>query len=146
MATLAAIRTAIQTTLETAITAALVKVYPTVENVTVIPEGGAAVVVLPTAADFAVAMGKGLDRYDFDLLVMVNPADATIAQTTLDGFVTGGGSSSIRSAVFATPGLGLTSTNAWISGVSGYGARFESAGIPHIGAVLALHVHTPGTS
>lgn len=144
MATLAQIRTAWKTTLEAAVST--VQVYPTIRSVTAIPEAGAAVVIIPTGTDFLVAMGRGTDTYLFTLLLMVNPGDDEIAQNTLDAHVTGSGSSSIRQATFANKTLGLASTDAHISGMSNYGARFESAGIDHIGAVLSAVVHTIGTS
>ena len=144
MASLSSIRTAVKTTLEAGIT--LIKVYPTARTVTVIPEGGAAVVVAPSTADFVVAMGRGTDTWAFDLWVMVNTADDELAQNVLDGFVTGDGTNSIREAIFNARTLGLSGTDAHVSGMSGYGLRFESAGIPHLGATLNLTVHTPGTS
>lgn len=144
MAGLSEIRTAIKTTIESAVST--VKVYPVVEAVNVIAQGGVSVVVLPQATDFLVAMGRGTDTYTFALLVMANPGDPEIAQNTLDAHITGAGSSSIRAAVFAAKTLGLANTDAHISGMSGYGGRFESAGIDHIGAVLTLIVHTVGTS
>jgi hypothetical protein len=140
MASLAQIRTALKTTIETAIPT--LKVYPTVESVNVVP----AAVVLPGEADFLVAMKRGTDTYTFQLLVMVAAGDAEVAQNSLDTFVTGAGDTSIRQAVFNARTLGLSDTDAHVSGWSGYAARFESAGIDHIGAVLALTVHTSGTS
>lgn len=145
MASLGQIRLAIKTTLDAALTTA-VQVYPTAESVNVIPAAGAAVVVLPATADFVVAMGRGTDTWDLNLLVLVNPSDDGIAQDTLDGFVTGAGTNSVRQAIFNARTLGLTGTDAHVTGMTGYGLKYESAGVNHLGAILSLTVHTPGTS
>jgi len=137
---LGAIRTGLKTTIEAAITG--LKVYPTIESVNVVP----AVVVVPVDADFVVAMGRGVDTYKFTLLVMVNPSDEAIAQTSLDNYLSGAGTKSIRQAIFNARTLGLTGVDAHVTGWSGYGAKYESAGIQHIGAQLALTVHNPGTA
>lgn len=142
MATLGALRTGVKTTLEAAISS--VHCYDEVASVTVIPQGGAAVVVMPVDADFLVAMGRGTDTWRFRLLVLVNPVDAELGQSQLDPYVSGAGSSSIRQALFGST-LGLTDVHAFVTGMSGYGGGFESAGVPHIGAVLALTIHNPGT-
>lgn len=144
MASLKAIRTAVKTTLENAIDG--LTVYRAVEPVNVLP----AVVVQPEGGAYA-AMGRGVDICEFDLLVMVEATDLGIAQDELDDYVTGNGARSIRRVVFeandvgAQTGLGLANTNAQVTGWSGYGGRFESQGIDHIGAVLRLAVSTRGT-
>lgn len=140
MASLASIRTAIKTTLEAAIDG--LHVYATAESANVVP----CVVVIPQAANFDVSMGRGTDTWSLELLVMVSPSDPEIAQNELDSYITGAGSTSIRQAIFNARTLGLSGTDAHIAAVSGYGGRFESAGIDHIGAVLTLVVHTAGTS
>lgn len=95
-------------------------------------------------ADFDKAMGKGMDTWNYDLFVLAPDRDDEIGQDDLDQFIDGDGDKSIRAAIFANPTLGLANTNAHISGVSQYGANFESADIQHIGAVMRLVVHTKG--
>ena len=138
MATLKQVRAAIQTTLESAI--AGLKVYRTVEAVEVLP----AVVVAPSDGGYA-TMGRGVDRMDLGLMVLVNPGVMGLGQDELDDFLAGAGPKSIRQVLFANRTLGLTNTDAQALGWDGYGGRFESAGIDHIGAVVRITVHTPGT-
>lgn len=132
-----------KTTLEAAVSS--IKTYDKVTSVNAIPHGGAAVVVIPETANFLVAMGRGTDTWQFRLLVLVNPSDDELAQSQLDDYVSGAGSLSIRQALFNST-LGLAGVSAFISGMSNYGAKFESAGIDHIGAALGLTVHNPGTA
>lgn len=139
MASLQNIRDAIKTTLEGSIDSLFA--YDTVPEISNLP----AVVVVPDNANFDVAMGRGTDTYEFDLAVLVSFTDAGIAQDSLDDYVTGAGSKSIRQAVFQNRALGLTGVNAHVSGMSDYGSSFEMSDIQHIGAKLRLVVHTKGT-
>lgn len=139
MASLAAIRTGVKTTLEAAITG--LWVYDKIPGATQVP----AVVVDPAAANFVVAMGRGTDTWDFDLHVIVSDAEETLGQIALDDYVTGAGAKSIRTAIWNNRALGLASTDAHISALIAYGVRFEQAPIKHVGATLRLVVHTRGT-
>lgn len=141
MATLSDIRTAIAATI--AANVAGLEVYGRVPDVIHTP----AVVVEPAAADFNVAMGRGTDTWTFALYVLCARTVATEGQDQLDVYVTGAGDSSLREIIFENRTLGLAAgaLDASISGMSDYGATFESAGIPHVGAVLTLIVHTNGT-
>lgn len=140
MASLAAIRDAVKTTITANVSG--VEVYDTVSDVAITP----AVVVYPAEADFNVVMGRGTDTWEFDLYVLCQRAVADEGQDALDAYVTGAGSSSIRQVVFNNRTLGLTGIDAHVSGMSEYGGFFESAQIPHVGAKLRLVVLTPGTS
>jgi hypothetical protein len=140
MAGLAAIRAAVKTTIEAAISG--LQVHEMVPAKPVPP----CVLVIPDTADFLVAMGKGTDTWNFDLLVLVPTADLVVGQALLDPYVTGAGASSIRSAIFAAKTLGLASTDAHVSGMSDYGGAHEYGGNQHIGATLRLVVHTIGTA
>jgi hypothetical protein len=141
MSSLSAIRDAIKATVGAAIDA--LTVYDTVPGSPNLP----AVVVIPAAdaADFQVAMGRGVDQWNFDLIVLCSYAEAELGQDALDSYVTGAGDSSIREAVFSAKTLGLTDCNAYVESVRDYGARFPAAGIDHVGAVLRLVVLTSGT-
>lgn len=139
MASLEAIRGAIKVTIEAGIPT--LTCYATVAGATNLP----AVVPVPSDADFEVAMGRGLDTWEFDLYVLIGLSESGIAQDSLDSYVTGAGEKSIRQCVFANRALGLTDgTSAHVSRMSNYNGHFESAGMPHVGAVLRLIVHTPG--
>lgn len=142
MASLTQIRTAVKTTLEAAISG--LTVHRTVPGTVNLP----AVVVRPApddTANFLVAMGRGADTWQFDLLMLVARADAQLSEDDLDGYITGAGSTSIRQAIFQAKTLGLSSTDAHVAGVSGYGAAYEVGGVTYLGAALRLVVHTKGT-
>lgn len=140
MGTLAALRDAIRTTIKTNIPG--IEVYDTVPDVAVVP----AVVIYPADADFDFAMGRGTDREEFDLYVLCQRAVADEGQNTLDELTAGSGDRSIREVIFNNPTLGLESTDAHVSSRSGYGGQFETALVPHIGALLRLVVVTSGTA
>lgn len=139
MASVTEIRDAIKTTIGAAITS--LHIYDTVPDSPELP----ALIVQPTLSDFHVAMGRGTDRWEFDLIVLVSWGDSDLAQDQLDGYITGAGASSIRQAVFNARTLGLTAVDATIAGLSEYGIK-TAAAIDHVGAVLRLVVHTSGTS
>lgn len=139
MASLAAIRTAVKTTLEAAIPG--LHVYDKIVGATHPP----AVVVDPVDANFVAAMGRGTDTWEFDLHVVVSDAEETLGQIALDDYVTGAGPKSIRTAVWNDRDLGLAHTDAHVSALVAYGVRFEQAPIQHVGATLRLVVHTRGT-
>lgn len=140
MATLSAIREALKTTIEAAIPE--LQVYPNVPESVNLP----CVIVLPTSGDFQVAMGRGTDAYEFDLIVLVSRRDDDLAQYDLDDYVTGAGAKSVREAIFNANSLGLTGVAAIVRGVQRYGASFEVGDVPHVGAVLPCTVYTPGTA
>lgn len=139
MASVTEIRDAIKTTIGAAI--------PTLHGYDTVPDSPElpALIVQPAGSNFHVAMGRGTDRWDFDLLVLVSWGDSGLAQDQLDGFITGAGASSIRQAVFNARTLGLTGTDATVAGLSEYGIK-TAAAIDHVGAVLRLTVLTSGTS
>lgn len=140
MSGLDAIRDAIKTTIETAVPE--LHVYDTVpEAANVLP----CVIVIPFTADYVIAMGRGLDTWEFDLLILVSTSDLDIRQDDLDAYVSGSGARSVRQAIFNARTLGLTGTDAHISQMLEYGARFVVAEFDHLGARLRLIVHTSGT-
>jgi hypothetical protein len=140
VATLAAIRTAVKTTVEAAISG--FTVHDLVPAKPVVP----GMLVMPADADFIVAMGRGTDTWTFDLTVLVPTADLVVGQSLLDPYISGAGSSSIRQAIWNARTLGLTGVDAHISGMSEYGGLHEYGGAQHVGATLRLIVHTPGTA
>lgn len=100
-------------------------------------------VVAPTEADFALALNRGVDKWSFDLYVLVARTDTVAAQQKLDDYISGSGEKSIRRIVFEADEF-VPGSTAFITGMSGYGGSFEAAKIEHVGAVLKLEVHTPG--
>lgn len=141
MASIDQIRDAVKTTLEANIsTLHAYKYVP--EAAQVLP----AVVIIPFTGDFDQAMGRGLDNYVFDLLVLVSASDDLVRQAELDSYVTGAGASSIRQTIFNNKGLGRSDCDAHVSEMTEYGMRFPVSEIDHIGARLKLIVYTTGTS
>lgn len=136
MAELAEIRDAIKTTIENNISG--LRVYDTIPDVTNLP----AVVPFPKSCDFNGAMGMGLDTWEIDLLVLVSPgADRRRAQETLDGYITGRESKSIRKVLFENSDLGLTDAFIHPTGVSGYGGSWETH-VESVGAILHTTVRS----
>jgi hypothetical protein len=141
MATLEAIRTAVAATLTAALGAGT-ELYDRIPGQPVLP----CVCVVPDSANFDVAMGRGTDTWQLDLVVLVPSGDSEVGQSRLDPYVTGAGSLSIRQAIFNTRDLGLSNTDAHVSAMSDYGGSFEAVDVDHIGARLRLVVHTRGTA
>jgi len=140
MASLTAIRSGIKDTVEAAIPD--IQGYNTVPEVANLP----AFVVVPGPADFAVAMGRGVDTYEFDVIVLVSPRDHELGQYDLDEYLTGAGTKSVRQAIWNAKTLGLADTEAFVYASRNYGAQFAIGDLPHIGAVLKVRVTTPGTA
>lgn len=142
MATLAQIRDGVKATLETAIPS--LKVHARMPGTT----SGAVVIVEPNTADYTVAMGRGSDTWELTLWVLVPAGDWEIAQLELDQYIDGGGSHSIRAAIFANRTLGIANTDAHVSSMTDYGGKYEAsvggrrAEFDCIGAQLTLTVHT----
>lgn len=140
MSSVKQIRSAVKSTLETAIPDLFA--YNNVPEVTNVP----AAVVEPATADFLVAMGRGADTWEFEVTVLVSYADADVAQDQLDDYVNGAGDKSIRQAIFANRSLGLPDVTAHIAGMSDYGATYQVGDIDYLGAILRLVATTSGTA
>lgn len=136
MATFAQIRTAVKTIVE-ANTDGL-KVYPRVPGTAT----SRALVVQPTTpTDFTVAMGRGTDTWQIDLVLVMGLGDLDVAQQHLDAYVDGGGTNSIRKIIFDNRTLGLDDTNAHVAALTAYG-QVANASYDNISATLRMVVHT----
>lgn len=136
MATFAEIREAVKTVVENA--GIDLKVYPRVPGTAT---SRALVVVPAVPTDFNVAMGRGTDTWQIDLVLVMSAADLSVAQGHLDTYVDGGGTHSIRKLIFDNRDLGLTDTNAHVSSLIAYGETVN-AGYDNISATLRMVVHT----
>jgi len=141
MASLQEVRDGIKTTLSDNISG--LRVYDVVPDYSI---NFPVAIVLPTSIQFNVAMQRGTDLYNFDILVAVQRAESRTAQDQLDQYITGAGSSSIRQTIFNNKTLGLDNTDATITSVSNYAADVNLNGIDAIGANISLEVYTKGTS
>lgn len=139
MASLAQIRDALADTITAAVTG--ITGYPTVPEVANLP----AFVVIPRTTEFDRSFGRGMDTYNFDVIVLVSRRDDGLAQADLDEYVNGFGSSSIRQAIWNTRQLGI-GVDASVTGMSDYGAQFDVGDIDHVGARLAVQVITSGNA
>lgn len=140
MASVAAIRTAVKTTVTAAISG--LYGYDTAASIVHVP----AFVVVPRASNFDLAMGRGADEHDFDIIVLASNRDLALAQAELDKYATGAGADSIRAAIFNARTLGLSNTDAHVTGMSSYGQIIEVAGQDYMSATLSLKVYSSGVS
>jgi hypothetical protein len=141
MANFSEIRAAIDNTVQNRIPT--MRGYNEVKDVVQLP----AMVVMPArdTADFSGAMGRGMDVWKFDLFVLVQRGEGSVAQAALDQYVTGSGARSLRQVFYENADLGLTDgTDANCDGIRDYGGKFETARIDHVGAIVRLTVRTPG--
>jgi hypothetical protein len=56
-------------------------------------------VIVPNGISFDTAMGRGLDTYEFTVLVIVGRVDERSAQNTLDAYCAATGATSIKTAI-----------------------------------------------
>ena len=140
MASLQEIRDGIKTTLEGNISG--LRVYDVVPDYSI---NFPVAIVLPTNIECNIAMQRGTDLYNFDILVAVERGNSRTAQDKLDAFITGAGGSSLRQTIFNNRTLGLTDTDATITSVGNYAADVNLNGIDAVGANLSLEVYTKGT-
>lgn len=121
--------------------------YDTVPDVTQLP--AFVVGVDPKeSCDFTGAMGRGMDTWNILIYILVaRGSDVRAAQEQLDQYLTGGGSKSVREALWNRSDLGLNDgTDLTVTGLERYGGSFDTANIPCIGAIVRTIVRTPGTA
>lgn len=107
-----------------------------------------AVWVQPSTANFQVPTDRrGLDTWEFSLIVAVSMADVDVAQRNLDELLAKTGDRSIRALIKADPHLGLSpQTVAWVDRMV-YGTDpFPGSGqqVNALAATLYVHVRTDG--
>lgn len=103
-----------------------------------------AAVVIPTEANFEMAMGRGVDTYRFDVVVMVQGQSDRAGQATLDALVSGAGTQSIRTVIFADRTLGGVVDTAHVAAMTSYGAEQLPDGNRFFSATLEVVVSTRG--
>ena len=79
-------------------------------------------IVVPQHIDFDDAMGRGLDTYTFDIVVIANRMSERTAQSTLDGFCNPSGSRSVKAALESDKTLGGKSFDLRVTDMSSYTA------------------------
>lgn len=88
---------------------------------------------------------RGLDSWDFPLLLLVGMGDYQLASEALDAYLARSGPKSIRQPFADVPMLGLVDgTRAYLDRLEDYGPRESIDGQRTAGAVLHLVVRTSG--
>lgn len=101
-------------------------------------------IVEPVETDFAVTFNRGTDCWYLMLYVLCSRQDTETAQLELDEYISGDGPKSIRRIINDSEDLGLPDTQAFVTGMKGYGGSFEANRTPMVGAVLTVKVNTDG--
>ena len=99
MATLSAMRTALASNLATISGLRTAATMPDQPNPPI-------AIVMPTSVSYDTAMGRGLDTYEFTVLVIVGRVDERTAQNLLDGYCNPSGATSIKAAIESNRTLG----------------------------------------
>ena len=139
MATISAVRTALASTLSTAIVDT--QVYGTAPGTVVTP----AIVINPASGSYHETMGRGSVEFRFALYVVVGLEPLDLAQERMDGYLASSGSSSIVAAIEATPDLGLSYCDAIATGFDDWGPSEQGDQLV-LSAVVNVTVVTRGTS
>ena len=77
-------------------------------------------VVVPKNIQFDAAMGRGMDTYTFDVLVIAQRASERNAQSLLDGYCNPTGSSSVKTAIESDKTLGGKAFDLRVTEMSNY--------------------------
>lgn len=78
-------------------------------------------VVVPSRVDFDTTMGRGLDTYTFDVIVIAARATERSAQQVLDGYCNPTGSTSVKAAIETDKTLGGKANGLRVTDLSSYG-------------------------
>jgi hypothetical protein len=100
-----------------------------------------AAIVLPGSPPIVYdeVMSRGADRYNFDVLVLVNASATQLAQDKLDAYLAGTGDTSIKTVIEADERLGGEADWTRVVAVTQYG-DVEYGGNQYLGARLAVEV------
>jgi hypothetical protein len=133
MATVTGIRTALATRLSTI---ANLRVESSVPDSPKPPTA----IVIPQGIQFDSAMARGLDEYDFTILLIVHRMSERTAQASLDAFCDPTGASSIKACVVADPSLGGAVQFARITAMRNYGS-ISIGDVDYLSAEFAVQVY-----
>jgi hypothetical protein len=79
-------------------------------------------VVVPQRIEYDAAMGRGMDTYTFDVLVIAQRMSERTAQSLLDGYCNPTGPSSVKTAIQSDPTLGGKCFDLRVTEMSAYQA------------------------
>ena len=122
MASLSSIRTGLSTRLATI---SGLSVYSYVPDSI---EPPTSVVGVMSSVDYDSTMSRGSDMYEIPLYLYVSRVDAELSQDSLDEFLAGSGSSSIKQAIEGDTTLGGVVSSARVVEASNYGVPAKCAG------------------
>jgi hypothetical protein len=140
MSSLATLKRALADTIEGYVSSEEINVFTYIPDLIQTP----AVCIEPHMSKYDGAMSRGDDMWRFNVYIVVQRTDAEESQDYLDSFLEGSGPRSIREAIESKPDLGLSDTQAFVTGMHEYGGGYRDARIDVIGAVLRVDVHTDG--
>lgn len=100
-----------------------------------------AAIVLPDGAflDFDATMGRGSDNFRFTVRLFVAKTTDQLAQSKLDPYLAGSGSSSVKAAIEGDGTLGGIASFTVVTGAQGYG-EYEFAEISYLGCEFTVEV------
>lgn len=79
-------------------------------------------IIIPQGITFDLAMHRGLDEYDFSILLIVSRVSERGAQSNLDAFCAPSGVSSVKTCIASDPTLGGVVQAARVTAMRNYGS------------------------
>ena len=135
MASLSSIRTGLSTRLATI---SGLSVYSYVPDSIEPPTAGVGVM---SSVDYDSTMSRGSDMYEIPLYLYVSRVDAELSQDSLDEFLAGSGSSSIKQAIEGDTTLGGVVSSARVVEASNYGV-YTINSIDYLGVEFSVEIIT----
>ena len=135
MASLSSIRTGLSTRLATILGLSVYSYVP--DSI----EPPTAVVGVMSSVDYDSTMSRGSDMYEIPLYLYVSRVDAELSQDSLDEFLAGSGSSSIKQAIEGDTTLGGVVSSARVVEASNYGV-YTINSIDYLGVEFSVEIIT----
>lgn len=86
------------------------------------PKPPIAVVMAPTSISYDTAFGRGMDTYNFTVMIIVGRVSDRTAQQTIDAYCAPTGALSIKAAIASDPTLDGACQNARVTEMTNYGS------------------------
>jgi hypothetical protein len=135
MASLSSIRSGLSTRLATILGLSVYAYVP--DSI----EPPTAVVGVMSSVDYDSTMSRGSDMYEIPLYLYVSRVDAELSQDSLDEFLAGSGSSSIKQAIEGDTTLGGVVSSARVVEASNYGV-YTINSIDYLGVEFSVEIIT----
>lgn len=98
-------------------------------------------IVLPPTITYDTAMGRGLDQYEFSILVMVGRVSERTAQASLDAYANPRGAGSIKTAIEADRTLGGAAQTCRVTDMRNVGPLSTTEGNTYLTAEFVVTVY-----